>query len=449
MIKVNQQRVRILKDRPFSKGAVIYWMSRDQRLKDNWALFYAQQLAHQLQQPLGVAFCLVPHFLSATIRQYTFMLKGLRQLVEEAQGKNIAFYLLTGNPEDELARFVKDHNIGALVTDFDPLRVKTQWKRNLAKRITIPFYEVDTHNIVPCWVASGKLEYGAYTIRPKIKKLLKEFLEEFPQLKKHLFSWPPETHNINWRKAKESLKVDRIVQELSWLGSGERDAFNILRFFLQHKLKDYYTSRSDPTKDGTSNLSVYLHFGQISAQRVALEVSESIVSKKSKDAFLEELIIRRELSDNFCFYNNNYDNFEGLPAWAKQTLNVHRSDRREYLYSKEDFERAKTHDQLWNAAQMQMIKTGKMHGYMRMYWAKKILEWTKSPEDAFNIAIYLNDKYELDGRDPNSYAGVAWAIGGLYGRAWPERSVYGKIRYMSHSSAESKFDVAKYSNFYL
>lgn len=165
---------------------------------------------------------------------------------------------------------------------------------------------------------------------------------------------------------------------------------------------------------------------------------------EAKRAFLEELIIRRELSDNFCFYNEDYDNFKGFPEWAKKTLQKHKNDKREYLYSAIEFERALTHDELWNAAQMEIVRKGKMHGYMRMYWAKKILEWSESPEKAMEIAIYLNDRYGLDGRDPNGYTGIAWSIGGVHDRAWNERKIFGKIRYMSHGGCKSKFDVEKY-----
>ncbi len=163
-----------------------------------------------------------------------------------------------------------------------------------------------------------------------------------------------------------------------------------------------------------------------------------------KDAFLEELIIRRELSDNFCFYNPRYDSFDGFPEWARKTLNEHRKDRRPYLYSLEQFETAQTHDKLWNAAQTEMVKRGKMHGYMRMYWAKKILEWTPSPEVAMEVAIHLNNRYELDGRDPNGYAGIAWSIGGVHDRAWNERNIFGKIRYMSYNGCKSKFNIEGY-----
>ena len=209
-------------------------------------------------------------------------------------------------------------------------------------------------------------------------------------------------------------------------GKGSRrDSF---RIFLQTKLALYAEKRNDPNQKGQSDLSPYLHFGHLSAQRIALEVRKNSKDLDSKRAFLEELIVRRELSDNYCFYNPHYDRFEGFPAWAQKTLNEHRRDTRDYLYNQEQFENGLTHDPLWNAAQMEMVRKGKMHGYLRMYWAKKILEWTPSPEEAQRIAIYLNDKYELDGRDPNGYTGIAWSIGGVHDRAWGERPVFGKIR---------------------
>jgi deoxyribodipyrimidine photo-lyase len=225
---------------------------------------------------------------------------------------------------------------------------------------------------------------------------------------------------------------------------GEKAAAAILDHFLAKKLSAYESKRNDPTEDGVSNFSPYLHFGQISAQRVALEVQKKRVKKESKDGFLEELIVRRELSDNFCFYNPDYDRFTGFPEWAQKTLNEHRGDKREYLYSLEQFEAGKTHDDLWNAAQMEMVHRGKMHGYLRMYWAKKILEWTASPEEALEVAILLNDKYELDGRDANGYVGIAWSVGGVHDRAWNERPIFGKVRYMSYGGCKRKFKVKTY-----
>jgi deoxyribodipyrimidine photo-lyase len=441
---MNYKRVRTLKSLPEKQGPVVYWMSRDQRANDNWALLSAQELALQKKQALSVVFCLVPKFLGATIRQYGFMLRGLQETAETLKRKNVAFYLLQGNPGEEIPRFVEKYGVSALVTDFDPLKIKQKWKKQVTSKIRIPFHEVDSHNIVPCWTASDKQEYGAYTLRPKIRRLLPEFLEEFSTQKKHPFAWKGKTAQPNWAKIRQNLKVNKTVSELQWIKPGEEAAHRALRDFIKRRLLAYPEDRNDPNKNGQSNLSPYLHFGQISAQRVALEAKKADVASESKDAFLEELIVRRELSDNFCFYNSNYDNPDGFPNWAKKTLREHKKDTREYIYSRKELENAKTHDNLWNAAQIEMVTRGKMHGYMRMYWAKKILQWTMSVEEAMDIAIYLNDKYELDGRDPNGYAGIAWSLGGLHDRAWNQRSVFGKIRYMSYNGCKSKFDVKAY-----
>jgi deoxyribodipyrimidine photo-lyase len=373
-------------------------MSRDQRINDNWALLYAQNLALKQKAPLLVLFCLVPHFLGATIRQYGFMLKGLQEVEAGLHKKNIPFILAAGRPEEQILLLVKQLDAACLITDFDPLRIKREWKAGVAKNIDIPFYEVDAHNIIPCWIASPKQEYAAYTFRPKIKRLLPEFLEKFPAVKKHPVLLKGKQPIIKWQYLYSAIRIDNDVKEVDWLKPGEKAAKKVLKDFVKKKLPLYEKQRNDPTADGQSNLSPYLHFGHISAQRVALDVQESDAPMKDKDAFLEELIVRRELSDNFCFYNENYDSFEGFPSWAKASLDKQRKKRREYLYSLEQFEHGAAHDELWNAAQMEMVLKGKMHGYMRMYWAKKILEWSESPERAMEIAIYLNDKYELDGR---------------------------------------------------
>ncbi|MBD3425902.1 MAG: deoxyribodipyrimidine photo-lyase [Candidatus Omnitrophica bacterium] len=441
---VKPERTRLLKKGNERKGPVIYWMSRDQRAKNNWALLFAKQKAQELGQPLAVVFCFVPDFLGAAIRQYGFMLEGLKTTEEDLEKKHIPFYLLQGDPSGEIPKFIDKYRAGALVTDFDPLKIKRTWKKKVSNKISIPFYEVDAHNIVPCWVASDKQEYAAYTFRPKINSLLPEYLEQFPPLRPHNIPWKRQKSTSDWAKARKSLKIDTSVPEISWLSPGERAATYVLNRFIKKRLADYDDARNDPTEEGTSDLSPYLHFGQISAQRVALKIRDAKAPRKAKEAFLEELIVRRELSDNLCYYNKDYDKFRGLQPWAKKTLNEHRKDKRGYTYSLKRFEESKTHDPLWNAAQTQLVRTGKMHGYLRMYWGKKILEWSQSPEKAFKVAISLNDKYELDGRDPNGYAGVAWSIGGIHDRAWPERAIFGKIRYMSYNGCKSKFNVDKY-----
>jgi deoxyribodipyrimidine photo-lyase len=440
---MNTNRIRRLNNLEYESGSIIYWMSRDQRAADNWALIYAQEYALQRNAPLRVVFCLVPEFLGATMRHYAFMLEGLREIEGTLRKYGIPFDLVTGDPPEALPVYIRKTKAGALITDFSPLHLQREWKNRVRSRLTIPFNEVDAHNIVPVWVASDKQEFGAYTIRPKIHRHLATYLEEFPKIRKHPHN-EAAPEQVDWDRITKSLKVDTAVGPVDWLRPGEKGAAKKLDAFLDDRLTRYATDRNDPNQDAVSGLSPYLHFGQIAAQRVALAVRSSRKKKESRDAFLEELIVRRELSDNFCFYNERYDSFDGIPAWAQRTLNEHRRDAREYLYSLEAFERGETHDQLWNAAQHEMVTTGKMHGYLRMYWAKKILEWTESPDEALAIGIYLNDRYELDGRDPNGYTGLAWSIGGVHDRAWSERPVFGKIRYMNYNGSKRKFDVDEY-----
>lgn len=449
MRHMNKNRIRIIKSGIESKGKIVYWMSRDLRVNDNWALIYARLLSGKNQTGLSVVFTLVNNFLGATERQYHFMLEGLKEVEINLRKLNIPFYLLMGEPDEVLPKFLTKHKISSLVTDFEPLKIKRKWKKNIADKISIPFYEVDAHNIVPCLYVSQKEEFAAYTIRPKIQKLLPEFLDEFPIIEPVDENDLSNTELIEWDKIYNSLNIDRSVKKVNWLKPGESAAAEMLEKFLSEKIDRYDMDRNNPTLDGQSNLSPYLHFGQISAQRIALRVMENYTNSPGAKPFLEELIVRRELSDNFCFNNPNYDSFDGFKDWAKESLNKHANDKRDYIYNLDDFENAKTHEDLWNAAQLELTTTGKMHGYMRMYWAKKILEWSESPQEAMRITIYLNDKYQLDGRDPSGYVGCAWSIGGIHDRAWFERSVYGKIRYMNYNGCKKKFDVDGYIKKYL
>jgi deoxyribodipyrimidine photo-lyase len=444
---VNPKRIRALKKESQKKGPVIYWMSRDQRVSDNWALLYARELANENDSYLAVAFCLIPQFSGATRMQYLFLLQGLREVESNLKAQNIPFFLLQGDPGREITRLLGEIDAGALVCDFSPLRQSREWRSLLAGENEIPFYEVDAHNIIPCWLASPKQEWSARSFRPKVHRLLFEFLDEFPTLPKKplkervqnylLRNWAIEN---DWPEAERGLRADAMA-EAKWIVPGEAAAMKQLDHFLELKLEDYERDRNDPNIDGQSGFSPYLHFGQISAQRVALQV---LRSRKDAGAFLEELIVRRELSENYCYYNQHYDDTQGFPAWGIKSLGEHEKDRREYLYTISELEKARTHDDLWNAASQEMVRTGKMHGYMRMYWAKKILEWTASAAEAQTAAIYLNDRYELDGRDPSGYTGIAWSLGGLHDRAWKERAIFGKVRYMNFNGARRKFDVQAY-----
>ena len=440
---VDTERIRQLNHYSRKKGPVVYWMSRDQRVQDNWALLFAAQLATSQNQLFLVVFTLDSSFPGANLRHFDFMLHGLMEVEDELRQLNTPFILLQGYPVTQLLNFIETHKSGAIVTDFDPLKIKRAWKHELLADISVPVYEVDAHNVIPCWVASQKEEFGAYTLRPKIKKLLPRFLTGFDNLPVQKNS-PFSGIKTNWTEIFQTLQTDNSVRPLDWIKPGAMAANKMLQDFIANKLNRFLTERNDPTKDALSNLSPYLHFGQISAQRIAIEIIRAGRSKETEEAFLEEIIVRRELADNFCFYNPDYDSAAGFKDWAKKTLDEHRPDKREYIYSADQFENARTHDPLWNAAQSEMAQKGKMHGYMRMYWAKKILEWTPSPEEALKIAIYLNDKYELDGRDPNGYVGCVWSIGGVHDRAWTERRVFGKIRYMNYNGCKRKFDVNSY-----
>lgn len=439
---------RIYEYRSFEQpthGEIVYWMSRDQRIDSNWAFSYAQRLSIEHKLPLRIIFTLSPLFLEATIRQYTFMIEGLKEVEQRATSLNIPFTLLLGDVVSTMVQFIQSSQIAAVITDFDPLKIKRIWKEKILSETSVPFIEVDAHNIVPCRFVSQKVEFGAYTIRPKIKRNLDEYFEIPPQPKQNEFAIFPVNNTTNWDEVYSSLKVSNSVLPSTVYLPGREEGLSVLQTFIQQKVESYGTLRNDPTKGMISNLSPYLHFGQVSAIECAVQAKQLEEEfPDSVESFLEELIVRRELSDNFCLYNSRYDSFDGFPDWAKNSLNDHRNDKREFTYTLEEFENSATHDALWNAAQNEMVRTGKMHGYMRMYWAKKILEWTKTPEEAHSIAIYLNDKYQIDGRDPNGYVGVAWSIGGVHDRAWFERPIYGKVRYMNYNGCASKFDVKQY-----
>ena len=425
-------------------GPILYWMSRDQRVQDNWALIYAVEIARSRKVPVAVLFALARDYLGATTRHYDFMFGGLRTVQADLDRYHIPFFVVSGDPPKTIRTFVRKHKVAAVVTDFSPLRVNRRWKDEVSAQIGVPLIEVDAHNIVPCHHVSNKREYGAHTIRPKIRRMLDEFLTGFPALRKHPYPWPDPVEATDWDKLIAYPKTGKTVPPVDRLRPGEKSAHRVLLNFIERRLNRYDALRNDPSEKFQSDLSPYLHFGQISAQRVALEMRRFTAERTAVDVFLEELIVRRELAENFCYYTPDYDSFTAFPDWARATLDNHRSDPRDHVYSRQEFENARTHDRLWNAAQLELVYMGKMHGYMRMYWAKKILEWSPSPEQALETAIYLNDRYSLDGRDPNGYAGIAWSIGGVHDRPWPERPIFGKIRYMSYEGCKRKFDIEAY-----
>lgn len=445
-MKVHESRFRKLNEKPLGTGAVVYWMQRDQRVEDNWALLYALEQATARATNIVVVFTLqeIPH--RTQLRHYDFMLKGLAEVAEVLQQYRIPFHILRGDPVTTLEQFVITHDISEVVTDFSPLHYARKRRDTVAEALPITVTEVDAHNIVPCWIASDKEEFAAYTFRPKIHKKLGEYLTEYPSLvTQQQVPTQLEASTIQWDELMQTLQIGIDAQPVTWLKPGARAAQDTLQGFIDSRLPHYADKRNDPNESVLSQLSPYLHFGHISAQRVALTVREVRgAGKDNKDAFLEELIVRRELADNYCFYNTQHAQVAGAHAWAQKTIVEHAHDVREYEYTKEQLEYAHTHDELWNAMQKQMVLEGKMHGWCRMYWAKKILEWTPDTQTAIDIALYLNDKYELDGNDPNGVVGVMWSICGVHDRAWNERPIFGKIRYMNFSGAKRKFDVSAY-----
>ncbi|XP_029970321.1 CPD photolyase [Salarias fasciatus] len=454
-MKFNEKRLRFISEaRKVKQGSegVLYWMWRDQRVQDNWALIHAQRLAVEESLPLHICFCLtVPESPLSTLRHYSFLLKGLEEVSKECRPLDIQFHLLRGAPGEVLPGFVSDRGFGAVVTDFSPLREAVQWLQDVRKALPedLPLIQVDAHNVVPCWVASAKLEYAARTIRGKITKLLPEFLTDFPPVEKHPHTAARTAKAVDWAEMLASLPVDRTVGEPEWAEPGAQAGLAMLESFMDERLPLFGAQRNDPNVAALSQLSPWIRFGQLSAQRAALQVQRGGKSAgQSVGPFLEELVVRRELTDNFCFYNQQYDSVEGAYEWAQKTLKDHAKDKRPYLYTREQLENAKTHDKLWNAAQYQMTSEGKMHGFLRMYWAKKILEWTPSPEEALSIALYLNDRYELDGQDPNGVVGCMWSICGVHDQGWAERPVFGKIRYMNYKGCLRKFNVAQFERKY-
>jgi len=417
---------------------VVYLVTREYRAKNNWSLLEAADIAKRNNKKLIVV-CLIDREKDLLNNvQLPFLIKGILELKNDLKKNNISLYVLEQLEPKSLNEIVNFHLIFHLVTDFSALKKIRKFVDKI--RIKLSVSVVDSHNIVPYFTASEKQEYGAYTIRPKIKKQLSTYLTAFPSLTK----FPAN----NYLQVPDSFEEYKDGKKNMFEG-GRNEALKILENFIHSKIENYYELRNNPVLNYISNLSPYLHFGFICAQEIVLQIEEINCNQESKNSFLEELIIRKELSDNFCFYNKNYDSFLGLHPWAQQTLNNHRNDRREYIYSFEEFEKATTHDFLWNAAQKQLLREGKIHGYMRMYWAKKILEWSSAPEEAFETSIRLNDGYAIDGIDPNGYTGIAWSVGGIHDRAWKERAVFGKIRYMNYNGCKRKFDVKKYIERYV
>ena len=423
---------------------VVYWMQRTQRGRDNAALDVAVRVGNELQKPVVTFLAPVPFYPRANLRHYGFLLQGIHDLSQDLTRRGVGLVLRTF-PDHSLIKFCEQVRPVLVVGDENPMREPEQWRIKVARELRVPLWTVDGDVIVPSRLL-GKEHYAARTIRPRLHELLPQFLIAQKTIKAQV-PWvrPRGLHSLSpGDDFISGWKLDRTASGLREMQGGSKEAWRKLRHFIQHRLETYPKARNHPELEGTSGLSPYLHFGHIGPLTVALAVEAASAPRGAKQAFLEQLIVRRELAINFVRFNPSYDSFECQEAWAGRSAARHANDPRPVLYDEEQLESAATHDPLWNAAQKQMVLTGWMHNYMRMYWAKKILEWSPSVAVAYRRAVELNDRYELDGRDPNGYAGIAWAMVGKHDRPWFERPVFGQIRSMAYASTSKKFDSQAY-----
>jgi deoxyribodipyrimidine photo-lyase len=427
-----------------SGDCVVYWMQRAQRALDNPALDVAVTVANELHKAVVVFFAPVPFYPKANERHFRFLADGIANIAEGLAERRIGF-VFRAYPEHSLLKFCSEVNPCMVIGDENPLREPERWRSKVTRDLRVPFWTVDADVVVPSKLLE-KEHYAARTIRPCLHQFLPQFLQRFNNPAAHVV-WTalPRLWAQSWKVGfTRDWTIDRDVAPIrNWRG-GSNEGMRRLKLFLATRLAGYPDNRSRPEIDGTSRLSPYLHFGHLGPHTVAQAVNMADAAEAAKKAFLEQLIVRRELAVNFVRFNPLYDSMECLEPWAGRSFAQHASDRRPILYSADQLKNAETHDPLWNAAQKQMALSGWMHNHLRMYWAKKILEWSPSLMVAYQRAVSLNDRYQLDGRDPNGYAGIAWAIVGKHDRPWFERPVFGNIRYMSLASTGRKFDSKAY-----
>jgi len=444
---IHSDRVKDLNGKaPLDGAYVLYWMQQSQRAGGNPALELAIREANARRLPVVVGFGLMDDYPEANARHYTFLLQGMRDVAAALRDRGIAFVVRRGRPDDVALALGRDAAL--IVCDRGYLRHQRAWRDAVASNAGCAVIQVEGDVVVPVELASGKSEYAARTLRPKILRHRDLFMSpidegtvDHPSLDIDIAG---DIDVADVDRAIGSLAIDHNVRPVRRLTGGTTEARSRLAAFLRVGFAGYADGRNEPADWRCSFMSPYLHFGQLSPVEVALAVRDAREGPNSDAAsYLEELIVRRELAANFVQFEPAYDRFEALPNWARQTLGEHSADQRAPLYAPEDLEAGETHDRYWNAAMREMVHTGFMHNYMRMYWGKKILEWSPSPEEAYETTLRLNNKYFLDGRDPNSYANVAWCYG-LHDRPWMERPIFGKVRYMNAAGLKRKFDIDRY-----
>ena len=448
---VHETRVRLLNDDPVAADGriVLYWMQQSERTHHNPALEYAIGRANELGVPLVVCFGVMDDYPEANERHYAFLLQGLADVRTALAARGIAFAVRHGASFDAPLRFAGQAKL--IVCDRGYLRHQVQWRRRVATSAGRQVVEVEGDVVVPVAVASDKHESAARTLRPKIHKHWEAYLSELPETPvKHrsigLKGFDSDVDVTDTAAGLRQLKLDRSVRPVTRLVGGQVAAQALIARFLDHELKAYTERRNEPAEQHSSLMSAYLHFGHVSPVELALAVRRHrSATGDDRATYLEELVVRRELSMNFVHYRpDDYDRYACLPTWAQKTLAEHRDDARDPTYSAGRLAAADTHDPYWNAAMVEMRDTGFLHNYMRMYWGKKVLEWRPTPEDAYDTLLRMNNKFLLCGRDANSFANVAWVFG-LHDRAWgPERPIFGKVRYMNAAGLERKYDIDGY-----
>jgi len=443
---VNKQRIKKLNGKPtlHEKPYVVYWMQASQRLQQNEALTFAIETANALRKPLVVYFGITPNFAGATARHYRFMLEGISEVKQELAKRSILLHISSSGVVEGLKKL--QSQIACLIVDKAYTTIERTWRKEVSSHLECTFYEVEANVVVPVDAVSNKEEYSAATLRRKIEPMISYFAHEIPlpeiKVKSMSSDFPIDSADLgNIPLLVESLGIKQKGGFALPLQGGSSVALSKLDDFIEHNLIGYDTKRNDPAVNHSSGLSAYLHFGQISPITIYHAVKD--LDMRDVPAFLEQLIVRRELAYNFVTFNRFYDQWEGLPVWARRSLEAHEEDPRSITYSYEELENGETHDPYWNAAQKELVVLGRMHNYLRMYWGKKILEWSPTPRMGFSWALRLNDTYQADGRDPNGYAGVAWCFG-KHDRPWVERPIFGNIRYMNDKGLERKFTMKAY-----
>ena len=430
----SQRRVQVVKGGEPAPGSyVLYWMQSAVRAEHNHALEHAIGAANDLECPLLVCACINPAYPEAAPGHMAFFKEGLKDAVQSLGMREIPAVICEGEPVASLRAVLDEARL--VVTDDKPLRHHTSWVSQMCDAAQCPVHVVETNVVVPVSAALGKEAYSAASLRPRIMPLVPAYLEEIPEVPV-IHGAPELASSFSTSAALAEDEAEAVLPK-----GGHQSALETLRAFMGRGLASYDACRSAPGANCTSKLSPYLHFGHISP----CEVLRFVMARSGPgvDAFVEQLVVRRELAVNFVHYNEHYDTPACLPEWALTTLGRHARDARDYEYSLSELDSCSTHDPYWNAAQRQMERTGHMDGYMRMYWGKKVIEWSPSPEVAYSTLLRLNNRYELDGRDPNGYAGVAWCFG-KHDRPWKERAIFGTVRYMNDKGLVRKFDMNPY-----